>query len=121
MRRLYAAQLNFLDGRFLEDYFYLRDIIDGMNLMLRKAGYRNVNDLDLEHNARWANDMLQHALNRRIASFSNTPAFRTPITVISPDGPIRLAVRHLTATAWHPWPRTFEIRLQSRSEIEELK
>lgn len=121
MRRLYAAQLNFLDGRFLEDYFYLRDIIDGMNLMLRKAGYRNVNDLDLEHNARWANDMLQHALNRRIASFSNTPAFRAPITVMSPDGPIRLAVRHLTATAWHPWPRTFEIRLQSRSEIEELK
>ena len=120
VRRLYAAQFDFLDGRFAEDYFYLKDIIDLVTLSLRKAGYLYVNDLDLEHNARWANDMLQAAMNRRLASFSSTAAFRAPIVRQTPEGPIRLAVRRFTAEAWYPWPRTFEIRLRPHLRIEEL-
>lgn len=120
VRRLCAAQFAFLDGRFAEDYFYLKDIIDSVNLSLRKAGYLYVNDLDLEHNARWANDMLQTAMDRRLAAFSSTAAFRAPIELPTPEGPIRLAVRRLTAEAWHPWPRTFEIRLRPHPTIEEL-
>ncbi|MGP1585218.1 MAG: DUF4127 family protein [Schwartzia sp. (in: firmicutes)] len=121
LRRLYAAQFQFLDGRFAEDYFYLKDIIDGVNVSLRKAGYLYVNDLDLEHNARWTNDMIQHAMNRRLAAFSATAAFRAPISIPSPGGAIRLAVRRLTAEVWNPWPRTFEIRLRPKSTVEELR
>ena len=121
VRRLYAAQFSFLDGRFAEDYFYLKDIIDGVNLSLRKAGYIYVNDLDLDHNAHWANDMLQHAMDQRLAAFSSTPAFRDPIAIATPKGTIRLAVRRLTVKAWYPWPRTFEIRLDSQNIVEELQ
>ena len=121
VRRLYAAQFSFLDGRFAEDYFYLKDIIDGVNLSLRKAGYIYVNDLDLDHNARWANDMLQHAMDQRLAAFSSTPSFRAPIAIATPEGTIRLAVRRLTVKAWYPWPRTFEIRLETQNIVEEFQ
>ena len=121
LRRLYAAQLRFLDGRFAEDYFYLKDIIDSVNLSLRKAGYLYVNDLDLDHNARWVNDMIQHAINRRLAAFSSTAAFRAPIAIPTPEGTIHLAVRRLTAEAWNPWPRTFEIRLRVQNTVEEMR
>ena len=119
IRRLYAAQFHFLDERFAEDYFYLKDIIDGVNISLRKTGYIYVNDLDLDHNARWTNDMIQHAMNRRLAAFSSTTAFLTPIAIATPEGTIHLAVRCLTAEAWNPWPRTFEIRLRPKNIVEE--
>lgn len=119
--RLYSANLTFLNNRYLEDYFYLKDIIDSVNLSLRKAGYTNVNDLDMEHNYRWANYQLQAAMNARLALFKQTPAFRTPISVDTPDGPMRLRVREITCDTSYPWPRTFEIYLHTTLWLDELK
>lgn len=119
--RLYAANLTFLDNRYLEDYFYLKDSIDGINSSLRKAGYTNVSDLDLEHNYQWANYMLQTAMNRRLSRLKQTAAFRAPVVLSSPDGPTKLYVREISCDTSYPWPRTFEIYLHSTLWLNEIK
>ena len=53
--------------------------------------------------------------------FKQTPAFRTPISVDTPDGPMRLRVREITCDTSYPWPRTFEIYLHTTLWLDELK
>lgn len=118
---LYAANLTFLQNRFLEDAFYLKDVIDLVNTSLIKAGYTNTADLDLEHNARWANAMLQHAMKERIHAYKETRAFRQPISFATPTGRTTLRISDITADMSYPWPRTFEINLQSSIQLEELE
>ena len=117
---LYKSNLTFLNNRYLEDYFYLKDLIDSVNANLKKAGYTNVYDLDMEHNYRWANDMLQTGMNKRADYFKHSYAYRQPLAFKTPSGPMQLRIKDLQVEASYPWPRTFEIHLQTRLELEEL-
>lgn len=117
---LYRNNLTFLNNRFLEDYCFLKDIIDRVNFQLIKAGYTNVGDLDLEHNYRFANAMLQNSLAERFSRLKETRAFRAPVKIESPSGNIRLRVKDLSIDSCFPWPRTFEIYLRTTLTIEEL-
>lgn len=110
---LTAANITFLQDRLLEDYFYLKEDIDLINLELQKAGYTNTADLDLEHNHRWANRMLQRAMKDHLAAYKNTRAFRQPVTFHSPYGQFSLLLQDMTVDLSYPWPRTFEIWLQA--------
>ena len=108
-----AANLTFLQNRILEDYFYLKDTIDLINTALQKAGYTNTADLDLEHNYRWANLMLQHTMKNQLAVYKNTRSFRQPVRFSSPSGDFELIMQDITIELSYPWPRTFEIHLRS--------
>ena len=112
--------LTFLHNRYLEDFYYLKEIIDKVNYSLKRVGYRNTSDLDLEHNALWANAMLQTALREQAATFRESPSVFAPFSIDTPEGPAYLRVRDLSIYAAYPWPRTFEIHLQSSSAIEEI-
>lgn len=111
---LTAANLTFLQNRIMEDYFYLKEDIDCINHSLQKAGYTNTADLDLEHNWRWANAMLQQAMKRQLASYKYTKAFRTPVKFTSPAGNFSLMMQDMTVNISYPWPRTFEVWLQTK-------
>ena len=106
------ANETFLQGRILEDYFYLKEDIDPINRALKKAGYTNTADLDLEHNHRWATAMLQRRLAAQIAVYKQTRSLRTPFPVPGTDE--MLAIYDLRASAGFPWPRTFEIDLTAQ-------
>lgn len=108
-----TANLTFLQNRLLEDYFYLKEDIDVVNQSLQKAGYTNTADLDLAHNYRWANQMLQKLMKEHIAAYKNTRSFRQPVRFSSPAGDFTLISRDLTVDLSYPWPRTFEIWLQT--------
>ena len=110
----------FLDNRFLEDYYFLKEIADTVNISLQKAGYIYVNDLDLEHNYQWANAMLQKSLRERLENLKYTKAFRAPLEVTAPDGTVKLMVKDLAIDTCYPWPRTFEIYLRTTPTIIEL-
>ena len=109
----YRQNLVFLDNRFLEDYYYLKDVITLIDTRLKRAGFHNVYDLDIEHNYRWANAMLQQAMKKRLETLKHTAAFRAPFTASTPEGPVELQVRDISLDTSFPWPRTFEIYLQS--------
>lgn len=117
---LYRNNIALLANRYLEDYCYLKDIIDQVNFHLIKAGYVNVGDLDLDRNYRFANAMLQDSVNERLQRLMHTKAFRTPVKVKAPGAGFRLRVKKLTVDTCYPWPRTFEIYLRTTPAIEEL-
>ena len=112
--RAAAANLAFLTGRVAEDEFYLKETIDRVNDALRRAGYANSADLDLTRNWRWANDLLMNDLSRRMRSYESTAAFRMPV---SQNG-MTLRVVRSNITAYYPWPRTFEVRLEAAPVVE---
>ena len=112
--------LMFLHNRYLEDSFYLKDIIDKINASLKKEGYINTADLDLEHNYQWATAMLQDAMKQKLAAYKESKAFRTPFVVQAPAGSVKLRVRDIRIDTGFPWPRTFEIDLQSTITLELL-
>ena len=106
------ANETFLQGRILEDYFYLKEDIDPINRALKKADYTNTADLDLEHNHRWATAMLQRRLAAQVAVYKQTRSLRAPFPVPGTDE--MLAIYDLRASAGFPWPRTFEIDLTAQ-------
>lgn len=110
---LAAAQVRFLENRILEDYFYLKEDIDTINGSLKKAGYINTADLDLDRNYRWANLMLRTSMTRHLLVYKNTAAFRAPFPVAAPSGTIYLQLHDMQADMSFPWPRTFEIYLET--------
>ncbi|MEX5286020.1 DUF4127 family protein [Selenomonas sputigena] len=111
--RLYAANLKFLNNRFLEDYFYLKDAITLVNTGLKKYGTKNVYDLDLERDYLAATAMLQKAMGDRLKTFKSTKACRRPFPIDTPEGPCRIFVYDIRADMSFPWPRTFEIHLET--------
>lgn len=112
-----ASNIKFLHNRILEDYFYLKEDIDTINHTLKKAGYQNTADLDLEHNWRWANHMLQESMQKHLAAYKQTKAVKTPAHFHTPQGNFTLTVNELTIELSYPWPRTFEIYLESMPYI----
>ena len=111
---LHAANLKLLNNRFLEDYFYLKDVITLVNTGLKKNGTKNVYDLDLERDYLAATAMLRKAMDDRLQTFKSAKACRRPIHIRLPDGEsAELSVYDLQADMSFPWPRTFEIYLET--------
>lgn len=111
------AQSAFLQGRILEDYFYLKQDIDGVNHSLKKAGYQNTADLDLEHNYLYATALLQKSMESHLEYYRNTASARTPYLVKWKKGELKLALHNLKADVSFPWPRTFEVNLMAYPEL----
>ena len=111
------ASLTFLENRILEDNFYLKTGITDVNRALKKAGYVNTADLDLTKNYRYANFMLQEEMRARTRLYKNTPSFHAPFFL----GNEAFEPKDLRFTAAFPWPRTFEIDLETTPIIELFK
>ena len=111
---LHAANLKLLNNRFLEDYFYLKDVITLVNTNLKKNGTKNVYDLDLERDYLAATAMLRKAMGDRLQTFKSTKACRRPFRIHLPGGEsAELTVYDLQTDMSFPWPRTFEIYLET--------
>ena len=115
---LWQRNIKFLDGRFMEDYFYLKDVISLIDITLKKSGYTNVYDLDLEHNYIWCTAMLRKAMSDRLYSFKHTRSFLQPIKIDTPDGAALMRVKSLDIDTSFPWPRTFEIYMDAMPYVE---
>lgn len=113
-------RLNINYERFLEDYYYLKDVIDVINITLRNHGYKNVNDLDMQHNYIWINHLLQKDMQKQADKLNNSKVFKMPFKVQTPDGMYNLTIRNLQVETFFPWPRTFEIYLDVRLNLYRL-
>lgn len=113
-------RLNINYERFLEDYYYLKEVIDVMNITLKNHGYENVNDLDMEHNYIWMNKLLQSDMQKRANQLNNSEVFKMPFKVQTPKGVFDLTIRNLQVDVFFPWPRTFEVYLDVRLNLYRL-
>ena len=112
--RIEKNRLALLDNRILEDAYYLKDVIDLINISLIKEGYKNTADMDLQKNARYADEALKSAMEKRINHYKNTASFKAPLSIRFKNGEEKfLRVKDIQAQMDFPWPRTFEIRLKS--------
>ena len=105
----------------LEDYCYLKDGISTVNDSLKKAGYTNTADLNLEQNYRWANAMLQRDMQEESRRLPYLPALQTPFTLSLPSGTNTYRLKQLKCETSYPWPRTFEIYLETTPYIEQIQ
>ena len=111
--------LHNLNNRFFEDYYYLKDIIDLVNISLKKKGYTNVYDLDLKHNYIWSDDMLKKSLQQRLYQYKYSTSCNTPVFI--PEANASFSVTDISLEAFFPWPRTFEIYLNTSLKITKHK
>ena len=107
--RVVYSNLNNLNNRICEDYYYLKDVIDLVNINLKKKGYSNVYDLDVEHNYKWAVDMMEAAMNQRLVQYKTSDAFTKSFWLKNTE----YAVTDMQISSYFPWPRTFEINLKA--------
>ena len=110
-------RLNINYERFLDDYYYLKEVIDVMNITLKNHGYENVNDLDMEHNYIWMNKLLQSDMQKRSNQLNISEVFKMPFKVQTPEGVFDLTIRNLQVDVFFPWPRTFEVYLDVRLNL----
>lgn len=103
------SNLTNLNNRICEDYYYLKDVIDLVNSNLKKKGYSNVYDLDLEHNYKWAVDMMDASMKQRLIQYKTSSAFTKSFWLQNTE----YAVTDLEISSYFPWPRTFEINLKA--------
>ena len=107
-----AAHISFLDGRFLEDCYYLKDVVDHLNYSLEKCGAQNGRGLEYNYNYSLGSLLLEKALENRRTRLVHTAAYQAPFTFKTQNAALRLRAADFAITARFPWPRTFEIDLR---------
>lgn len=106
------AHISFLDGRFLEDCYYLKDVVDHLNWSLEKCGAQNGRGLEYNYNYPLGSMLLDKAIENRRAHLVRTAAYQAPFTFKTKNAALRLRAANFSAAARFPWPRTFEIDLR---------
>ena len=104
----FIDNLLFLNQRFLEDQFYLKDGIDTVNHALTKSGSYDNSYLDYGTEFEFATFVMRTVMSKRIADYKCSEAFRLPIDF--PSGKFR--IKDFNVNMSYPWPRTFEVRLR---------
>jgi len=115
---LYKNNLIFLISRYLEDWYYLKNVIDNINNNLKKS---NINIYDLNEHYNMANDQLNIEMNKNAYLLSSRKAFNIPLLIETQDQTLALKASNLKITTYFPWSRTFEIYLDSKITLEKLE
>lgn len=116
---VYAANLEFLNNRYLEDYYYLKKNIDQIKEQLQKALAKNITDIDTMRDYHLANDILQKTMQKEVNELKSTKAFKLPIEILTPRGKTSISIKDIGIDTKYPWPRTFEIYLSSTLWLQE--
>ena len=101
--------LRFLNQRFIEDQFYLKDVIDTVNYALKKNGSYDTSYLDYGTEYEFATFVMRTTMAKRIADYKCSNAFKAPVVI---DGGHKIRLKDFDFEMKYPWPRTFEIRLK---------
>lgn len=99
--------LIFLNQRFLEDYFYLKDVIDIVNNTLKANGSYDTSYLDYDTEFILATEVMKNSMSKKISVFKQSSAF-TATTAING---FNIKLTDFDVDMNYVWPRTFEIRL----------
>lgn len=116
--KLYQNNITFLISRYIEDWYYLKNVIDLINTSLKK---QKINPYQLNVHHSMANHMLTQELNHKVFSFTQYRSYQEPIRILTPDGIKQIKLRNLQFATSYPWPRTFEIDLNTQIDLVEIK
>ncbi len=106
---LYKHNLEFLTARFLDDWYYLKEVQPVVNKVLQAL---NINPYQLGSYYEGTNTVISRIMQYKSQQLLYSTAFRSPLTIVTSQGPVELTVTSLTIRACLPWERTFEISLK---------
>jgi hypothetical protein len=106
--KLYQYNLDFLVSRFLDDWYFQKEVQPYVNARLKDA---KVDVYNLNDNYDQVNNWIKRLMNERAYALLQQALFDKHITVDSDSGPFDIWITSLTVETALPWPRTFEIRL----------
>ena len=100
--------LTFLNQRFLEDEFYLKDGIDTVNHALTKSGSYDNSYLDYGTEFEFATFVMRTVMSKKIADYKCSKSFELPVDFSGR----KFCLKDFNVNISYPWPRTFEVRLK---------
>ena len=99
----------------------MKDVVDHLNWSLEKCGAQNGRGLEYNYNYPLASLLLDAAMENRRSHLVRTEAYRAPFPFETQNAALRLRAADCTAAARFPWPRTFEIDLRTKTQLEKLQ
>lgn len=106
---LYKANLEFLTARFLDDWYYLKEVQPALNKILK---FVNIDPYHLGSYYGQTEAVIRHIMQYESRQLLYSKAFKKPFTVTTNKGTLSLAVTSLDIQTHLPWERTFEIYLK---------
>ena len=106
---LYKTNLEFLTARFLDDWYYLKEVQPALNKILK---FVNIDPYHLGSYYGQTDAVVRRIMQYKSRQLLYSKAFKNPLTVTTQQGAVSLAVTSLDIQTHLPWERTFEIYLR---------
>jgi len=106
---IYKSNLEFLVARFLDDWYYQKDIQPDINRRLRVA---HIDPSSLDTNYRKTDSMIHDLMQSKARHLLNQGLYNRPISIETEVGQRNLVITDLQVETHLPWQRTFELRVQ---------
>lgn len=106
---LYKNNLEFLTARFLDDWYYLKEVQPAVNSRLQTSG---IDPYQLGADYDGTDKNIGRIMHNKSRLLLHSKAYHTPFAVATPQGPVNLAVTALNIQTHLPWERTFELYLK---------
>lgn len=106
---LYQKNLEFLTARFLDDWYYQKNVQPIVDQALTRV---NVNRYNLKTSYGKTNKLVQRIMQDRKDQLYRRVLSHQPITITAEDRRFKLAITGIELECYLPWERTFEIWLK---------
>ncbi|MEG6584099.1 DUF4127 family protein [Dendrosporobacter sp. 1207_IL3150] len=115
--KLYKDNLTFLTARFLDDWYYLKEVQPFINNRLKAS---IIDPYNLGSHYAQTNTIINQFMQNNCRQLFNTKAFRHPIEIKTAQGKLEAAVTSIKLQTHLPWERTFEIYLKPEITLSEI-
>lgn len=109
--RLYQHNLEFLTARFLEDWYYLKDLQPIINAHLKD---RQLDPYNLNGVYDQTNQLVNNMMQLRAKTLYHDCLANRAITIDTIEGPKYLYITDIKLSSKLPWSRTFEIMVEPK-------
>jgi len=115
--KLYKGNLEFLTARFLDDWYYLKEVQPAVNKRLNSF---KIDPYNLDDYYQQTDDLIRNIMHNKTRQLLHSKAFNHPFTIYTDQGPTNVAITDITTNIRLPWQRTFEIYLKPTITLSEI-
>lgn len=110
----WSANTEFLLCRFFDDWYFQKEIQPVINASLRKSA---LDPYHLGQNYKSTNSAVQKMINEKTQYWFYRQLWNKPFIIETSTQPVKVLISDFSLTAYLPWDRTFEVRLNPQLSI----
>jgi hypothetical protein len=115
--QLYKLNLEFLTARFLDDWYYQKDVQPYINSRLKE---KKADPYNLASHYQQTNTLIRNIMRNKAQHLLQGSLYNRPITINTTLGTQVIVITALHIETYLPWQRTFEIWLQPQISLATL-